>query len=321
MKKRKLTLNDWGRIPTVKVVDKPRETLKTFTEAYNREEEAKRQEKLTAPFRKAQSELHAETREINRRVKAFYSLDLTEMGGFPIGSAVVDILAIGFGNFPTRHTLRDTREENDIYRAFRKELEAQGTLLSEDGYRRLGSWISVQVGKGDIEPSAELWQCGLDRLTDLSCFKSGESNYQDPAPQPKPVTQSKPGLDDLLRTTSAESRSGREILIAAVGREWSQDVCDMMLAWIESLKKNFDYDFPVDELAKKVGEYMVRWNFDPMAHKTYDQIRRAFVKLGYLPDNMLTESERLADLIENADLNNRDVRRDIGLRTRELTQR
>jgi hypothetical protein len=269
-----------------------REAFNAFTEEYNREEEAKHQ----APFRKSQAELHAATREDNRRVKSFYSLDLTEMGGFPIGSAVVDTLAVGFGNFLTRHTLRDHREENEIYREFRKGLESQNILLSEDGYRRLGSWISVQVAKGDVEPSAELWQCGLDRLTTLGCFRSGESNYQ-AAQQSEPV-QAEQGLDDLLRTTSAESRTGRKILVDAVHREVVDDCVKAYFAFEAECKAMFgDRTFTAGE-RQALSRIVDARNLNGTNIKSWHTARVLAAKRGSIREFFLSKDERLAIDIE-----------------------
>jgi hypothetical protein len=311
--KRKRQLNplfDWGQIPTVKVVDQPRETLKSFTEKYNADEEAKRQDKLNAPFRQAQAELHAETREISRRVKAFYSQNLSEMGSFPLNSVPVDTVAILAGNFPTRHAPRDHSDEGDIYREFRKGIEAQGISLSEDGYRRLGSWVSVQVAKGEVVPSTELWQCGLDRLTDLACFKPGESNYAAPTPA-QPVAQQPETSAERLVSTDPQWKKIVNLGFSDLFSKW-------FLAWIESLKKNFNYDFPVDELGMKCARFLERWNLSPFVHASWDSARKSFVASGDMPDTLLTSQDRLCALLEASNTNDYHVRRELGRQAQEL---
>src|SRR5260370_14548724 len=140
-RKRQLTLNDWNQIPTAKVVDQPRETLASFTRKYNADQEAKRLEKLTAPLREIEKQLHAETREISRRVKAYYSLGFDEMRSYGIKAAPI-AAAVLAGTWPTRNSLRHEDEEAEVYRSFRQTLAEQGTTLDEDGWARLGSWVA-----------------------------------------------------------------------------------------------------------------------------------------------------------------------------------
>ena len=86
------------------------------------------------------------------------------------------------------------------------------------------------------------------------------------------------------------------------------------------MKTCWGLDVMTEDMARRVGAYFVKWNLSPLRHASYDQARRAFSRQGFFGEgDYRTESEKLSDLIGDADLSNRDVRKDIGLRTRELT--
>ncbi len=293
--KRRQPLSPWslGSIPLTPVVDKPRETLWSFTEAYNREEARKKDEQLTAPIRKVEAELHAETLDISRRVKAFFSLDLHEMAGYPVSGAPTDVATL-VGTFPTRHTPRNQSEEADIYREFRKGLEADGTRISDEGFRRLGSWVSAQIANGDIEPSTALWQHGLDRLTSLGCFKPGESNYEIPAPVEQPIEQPKPGLDELLRATSAESRSGRTILLDAVHREATSEREQAIYQFLDECRELFGGREFTQSEKDSIARVMDARNFQSTSVKDWHRARVLATQNGSVRETFRTRDEQLS---------------------------
>jgi hypothetical protein len=80
-----------------------------------------------------------------------------------------------------------------------------------------------------------------------------------------------------------------------------------MRLWFASLQEKWGFNFYAvpnsENLVRKVGDYIVKWNLSPLRHATFDQIRRAFSKLGYFtsPDGQILdlrlESEKLDDLI------------------------
>jgi hypothetical protein len=312
MRKRKLTLQDWAHIPTVEVKSDGRPSLKKF-----QAEEAKRtQEKLTVRLRAIEEPLKQEAREITREVKAFFSLDLKEMAGFPITAAPTD-----YGDFQTRSGPRDELKEGAIYRMFKSGLASRGCLLTMDGWNRIGSYVSALAEHG-ADVRLDTWQKSLDRLVSLGCFHSGEiTGYQPPAKQvTQPIEQrsAKPSLENL----STENREQRAQCLRIVSQEWGQEVRDFYTRWADSMKTNWNVDVLDETFARRVGDYFVKFNKDPLRHKSYDEFRLIANRNGWLPGDgdYRTDSEKLSDLIEINDTTDRDVRLEIGRRHREILE-
>jgi hypothetical protein len=312
MKKRKLTIFDIGRLPTVTSESTPRYGLKQFTEQYDREQ----QEIALRPLREAEAKLNQAAREANSRLKKFFSLPVAEIQEFPLQTSPIDTL----GDYPTRSTSGDFEEvkaqANSVLWEFQKYLTERGCELNGDGWTRYIRYCLTSVLYDNVEASIPTFQKMLDRLMSLGCFAAGEiTGYVAPA-KPQPVEQPSQDINvgKLAESLPSDSPQWRKL----VSQGFEGETLRWFYAWTESLKKNFDYDFPVEALAVKAGEYLTRWNLSPFRYDSYDKLRLAWVKQGIFPSHLITKSEALAQLIEDADLNNLDVRRDIGMRHREI---
>src|SRR4051812_40146397 len=93
-KKSRLTLQDWGRIPSVAPKSTPGyETLRQFQEREGREE----QERREGPIRKLETTLNSALRENATNVAAFYSRSIEKLLNSSTSSSPVDF---GLGSFP-----------------------------------------------------------------------------------------------------------------------------------------------------------------------------------------------------------------------------
>lgn len=187
------------------------------------------------------------------------------------------------------------------------------TFLKESSLEKLKTYLRVQVARRGVTFTVENAILSLERLytlgvlqenVDLTGYAALRALYE-PAP-PAPPAPPKPDLDHLGSDNSEWRRE--------VGAQWSAEVDQMFTAWTESLYQNFNYSFFADpnhvELTSRIGQYVTKWNLSLLRHETYNIIRRAFGKLGLMP-LMLTDEERLADLIENSDMSDREVRKAI----------
>lgn len=327
--KPKIGLYDLGRLPVVKLDDPGRPSLKKFQREWDAEVARKQQEEMTRGLRQTQEQLLAETRDIERRVRSFYSLDLGEMGSYPVSAAPTDYV-VDFGQ--PRTGPRNAQREAKVYWTFRDKLGAErGTTLTQDGWNRLGSWVAALAENASVEPTAQVWEEGLHRLTELQCFHDGELfDYQ---PRPKPAAQPQPAaqpetLDAVLDRNSTESREGRAECLRIVEKAWGQTVRNFANLWFEDLRRQWNFDLLAapnsENLVRKMSDFIMRWSLDPLSAKTFNKIRVAFSKEGLflgidgLPRDLRLPSELLEDTIESADLSDRSVRMAIGRRNQEL---
>jgi hypothetical protein len=292
-RKRRQPISSWslGNIPVTPV--KTVEGYETWKEMQAREaREAK--ERAEAPMKALQSEFSKNLRELRAIQRA--KLERGEPS---------EILA-------ERCTPRPTGEipDADVLIAARVGLE--GISLTKSGRAKV---VAVFRMNPTIDPAnAANWREVFDYLVELDVMSNEDvPGIEKPAPQPVAET---PNLDNL----STDNREHRQM----VTKLFQADVAAFFDLWAESLYKNFGYSFYADPnypaLLPKMQAYLVKWNLNPLSHETWNQIRRAFGKLGLMP-LMLTETEKLNDLIESADMNDRETRMAIAQKANVLAGR
>src|SRR5579863_1510692 len=310
MKKKSRTrigLLDIGRLPITPVENKSGfETRKEFyarEEREEREQQAAEQKRLDdermKPIRELEDEIKAEAREQTLRVKKFFSQLLKTMAEFTPAEAPVDHK----GNYPVRVGPRDMKKEFDVYKTFREQLSARGCELSEGGWSRLGGYLtSLAEGRG-VEITADVYEGALARLVSLDVFLAYEiKGYEPPKKQvvpTQPVEQPESNIANIEDMPSQSREQERE-LRRVVGGQWSTEFAKWFFAWTLSLRTNFGYEFPIDQLGRKAADYLARWNLSPLSYASWDKVRVAFVRSGDFPNTMLTPSEILSRLIEQA---------------------
>ena len=190
------------------------------------------------------------------------------------------------------------------------------TKLTESGQNKIVTVVRLNLELDTTKPAT--WRAIYDYLIELNVL--GVEDGVVPVAQPQAVEQPQPESIDGLST---ESREGRAECLRIVGGHWGAEVRNFYALWAESMRVNWGVDVMTEEMARRVGDYFVKFNLNPLRHQSYDNFRLAANRNGWLPGDRdyRTEREKLDALMETANLNDRDVRRDIALRSQELTRK
>lgn len=268
-------------------VSQPRLGLKKFTEEYNAAEQAAKE----APLRALDAELREEFRLNAELVRAFFGLPMQELDRKSPSDAPLDFA----GDYPL-----DTNPDRDQMIAARNqfltELSGRGVTLSPEGSTRFGRYLGVLIDRRRIEVSVAALFQALARCYELGIFAPGEiSGYQ---PQPKTIpqaatSQAAPSLDELLKTTSAESRTGRATLVAAVRKEVIAGAESAIAAFWEECKTLFDDTFTQEENAA-IARVMDARNFQSNSVRDFHKARVLAVRAHYVREKFLTPDEQLS---------------------------
>jgi hypothetical protein len=149
-----------------------------------------------------------------------------------------------------------------------------------------------------------VWKTLFDVLVEHQILSPDGSvaSTEQPVASSSPVaspqaTKSEPNLDELLRTTSAESRSGQKILHEAVRKEVSKD---NYAAWDEFAADVQTLFF--DSLTTDEGEALLKImnarNLNKNNPRDWHKARQIAVRAGYLRPHFLTPDEQLAIDVE-----------------------
>jgi hypothetical protein len=196
------------------------------------------------------------------------------------------------------------------------ELSRVGIIVHDSGTEKMQAVSRLNL---DVDwRIAENWQKLYEVMSTggLAVFTDGDVTVPQPVAEETPAP--KPTLDELLATVSAESTEGRKKLVEAVTD--SVLTGEFRVCWsafINSIGQNFHYT--LTEAEKKLFfDTMTRRNKNFKRPADYDEVRVALVQVGSLPNNLLYPAEKLALDVENADLNDRVVRREFARRTHLL---
>jgi hypothetical protein len=198
------------------------------------------------------------------------------------------------------------------------ELSRSGVTLRDSGrdkmvvVSRLNLTVDWRVAANWRKLYEHMSESGLNVFTDedVSLPKKPEP----PAPTPT--------IDAILNQNNGETTEGRKRMVKAVedtliNREWR----NCWAGFANSIYYNFD-GYMLNEREKQTFyDTMVRRNLSLNRPADYDTCRVALVRSGDLGKgfpHLLYPSEILASQIEDADLNDREVRRQIAQRTRQL---
>lgn len=212
---------------------------------------------LKAKTTEAQRQFNAAARDLTSKIKEFYSLPLDQMGQTLVEDAPADYIRPLGREFAVRTTERDHKNEIKIYWAFRNALATErGTTLSEDGWIRLGSWVSALLENADIQSSADVWEEGLHRLQSVGAFGSNELFDYQPRPEqvlpPMPVAQPKPdtrSFDDQLESIDSSTRAGAAAQKSLVIQEIYKDIRSAWYQFAEECRVLFfKEEFTTEEM-------------------------------------------------------------------------
>jgi hypothetical protein len=198
--------------------------------------------------------------------------------------------------------------------AARAELTQRGVTLHDSGRNKMQAVSRLNLNV-DWRVSAN-WRELYDLMSGLYVFTTSDVTVPEPVQSSGPEPE--PSLDHLLATVSAESTEGRKQLIAAVAEAAiTGEFRACWQAFVTSIHENFGH--LLTELEKQaVYNTMLRRNMSLSRPADYDAVRVALVQAGTLPKNLVYPAERLSLDLENADLNDRDVRREFARRTHQL---
>jgi hypothetical protein len=317
------TLQDIARLPVTEVGNKS--GFQTRREFYKEQEQIAAseqkaaEEKLMAPVRAVEKQFREESSKQSAKVKSFFSKSL----------AVIDDntenAPVDFIDYP--EGLRDPQAESAAGKEFEQNLESSGCTLTDAGWIRLGHYLgSLRRQRGVSFASATSWATALDRLFSLGCFAAGEitgyesvvARRETPKPAVKPTPT--PTWDDT-QNLSTERRGERQRVLDAVGEDFTSEVAAFVILWRDQLARDYNYVMP-DDILKRALDWCKDTNQNPLRHETWNICRRLFTRNGWMlkPDGtmMLTEREKLSDLCDTSDLSDRETRRRINLKNREL---
>jgi hypothetical protein len=315
-RKKHLTVQDIGSLKTTPVqrIDGHITTLREWTRLENQKAEAVKQaeaEKRQEPVRKSELLLAQAAAEQTARLKKVWSQSCEKLQEFPIEVIPVD----HFGDFPVSETGDDAVAVGAAIRAFR----AQYPGLTDDDVSKLRAYLEVlRLNRNVTMSSLKSWDLGLERLVNIGAMTV--AGYEPPVaptrePERAPFKQT---IDELLASTSAETREGRAILVAAVTEDVISEFNQCWQAFTESLYRNFN-GFVLSETQRQhFYNTMVRRNLSFNRPKDYDAVRRALVAAGELPSHLVYEFEKIDAEMESADLSNMEVRREFARRSRQL---
>lgn len=199
--------------------------------------------------------------------------------------------------------------------------------LSEDGQKCDGAARLVLYGMAQAKAGRDMsnvaaWESAFEHMREVLKAFAAEEVIVDESKLPKPVER-KPSLDEILEAEDGESASGRRRMIAAVENDFlDNNFRNCWLGFTNSLYERFGYVLTEKE-KKTFIEAMFRLNMNLNRPADYDKIRVALVKSGELGKgypHLCYPSEILEAEIENADLNDYEVRRSIAQRTRQLSE-
>jgi hypothetical protein len=323
-RKKKIGLYDIGRLPVTEVGNKS--GFQTRAEFYKEQEQiaarekAAAEERLMAPVRALQQQITEAAAESSKRVQKFWQLPLASIAEYGLEFAPADM----FGDFPLQEGTRDKQAQIAAHEKCKSDLESRGCIISPEGWNRVGGYLEALQYHRNVSLSAvESWTLAIERLSHLSCFADGEiSGYDNAvaarkAKQQPTVEPSATPTWDAVSTLSTERRDDRKKIFTAVGEDFTSEIAAFFGLWLDQLQRDYGYSMPSD-VVKKALAFVTERNLNPLRHETWNIVRRTFTKCGWMPAGMLTERERLDDLIESSDVHDRETRRAIALKHREI---
>jgi hypothetical protein len=319
-RKHKLTLNDWSRIPIQPVENKS--GWESRQEFYAREA-AEQREAAVAPLKKivaeTEAKLSAALAEHSAKIAKFWrNVSVESLEDYiRHGDAVIDELGL-----PTRETPFSMTEFEARITAFVASLPTLGVTFNSDVARRkFVLYAFTQADQGIVIDTASL-STMLERCMTVNrtgIFKDGEvtGTLAKPVVQQPTEEPSATPTWEAVSTLSTERREERKKVLAAVGEDFTSEIAAFFGLWLDQLQRDYGYAMPSDVI-KKALAFITERNLNPLRHETYNIVRRTFTKCNWMPAGMLTERERLDDLIESSDVHDRDTRRAIALKHREI---
>ena len=272
--KKKIKKNAWQELaklnaaPSVKIAaarQEPRNGLKAFAIAYDREQESERNAALRAAL------FTEESAELTSRC----------------GQISEDFFA-GFTNEQATVLIRGA------FDGFRLALEASGVKLEASALTKLQTIARQNLSLNVTDPS--VWQKIYDYAFSLGVFSSHDVTQLAHA-QPEQEVEPSLDLESIDTTTRDGEKTARELVANEVfgvdgetRKTWN--------AWLAQLKR--DYDFEPTKAQQEAAIYWFQRNARSfLDYNAYNACRRALSLSGDFEEGMFTADERLSLEIEN----------------------
>jgi len=219
---------------------------------------------------------------------------------------------------PTQNPPVTMAEFEDRLRAFVEGLPKSVTFDSDVAKRKFELYAFVAARQGTVIDNSTL-QTLLERAETLDIGVTLPRATRKPSTVEPSATPTWNGVQGL----STEDREQRKQVLQAVSEDFTSEVAAFFGLWRQQLARDYGYVMP-DPVIKRALQYVTDQNMNPLRHETWNIVRRVFTKNGWMltPDGslMLTEREKLSELADRSDLNDREVRRQINLKNREILE-
>jgi hypothetical protein len=319
MKKRRVTIQDLGRVESTPVENKSGWESR---EAFYAREAAEEKAKAEAPLKKiaddTQLELQRTLAENSKRVRKMYSQPIADLeDAVRFGEALADPRGL-----PTTEQPVSNQEFDQRLQSFVDGLSAKGVTLSGDSPRRLALYCFAQhKHHGTILDLDAM----LTRCIDLKIFGdavTGELTKLKTKPEPKSEPTDNERLDDLLQIVSGESRQGKRQLEVACRDAMFETARPLYHEWLSHLYTEHGGFVPSEEDKRYIlNSFIPNSNLPYGQHDTYNKARRHMVAIHRWPDSLLTSDEMLAREVEQSETRDYATRRDLNRRIVEQRTR
>ena len=274
-------------------------------------------EKLLAPVREVEAQVRIAAREHSAKVAKFWRLPIASIEDYlRYDDEVVDDRLV----LPTTTTPISNEEFCEVVKRFVESLPARGVEFSTpDSRRRFALFACSQRDSRQAVIDDATLTAMLERCLALKIFGSEVTGELARAEIKQEQVQPKAATWSAVQDLNPENREQKKLIDRALGEDFTSEVAAFFGLWQEQLQRDYGYTIP-DNLIKRALQYVTDANMNPLRHETWNIVRRVFVKNGWFPAGMLTEREKLSELCETQDISNRDVRRAINLKNRELLE-
>jgi hypothetical protein len=315
-KKAKTTIYDIGRLPVVTEVKKE-PNYQTRAEFYKEQEliaareQKAAEEKLLAPVREVEEQVKQALAENSQKVKRCYSQSIVDLeDAVRYGDALPDPRGL-----PTTDQPISPVEFNGLVQKFVDTLESRGMNIPPDAVRRFALYSWTQYKNGAVINSDTL-DVLFERCLALDIF-GGEVTGELVKPVQQATGPEKPSLDELLKTTSGDTRAGKKLLEQAVQDAAFAEATPLWVEFLQHLLSVFDFSPSGADRKYILDELFPRNNWSYNSPKAYLAAKRHMVSIHRWPASLLTADEQLAREVEDAPLNDYHQRRELVRRVKD----
>jgi hypothetical protein len=284
----------------------PRETLASFTKKYNEDQENVR----LAPIRAAEQQLNQSLLALRAEKRAaLLALPSEELNQI-CPRFIYD------GVTPQAGLMTQVKYAFD---KLKDDLKNEGITFTDVAGNKLGIICKLNIGI-DWTSSAVVRQV-FDYCDALGLWSEDEVIK----PKAPAAPQQAKGFDlediETLDTTTREGRSAAESTVNEFF--YSREVGPIWQSWCDHMKRDY-YFVPNDKQSRAIIDFFVKRNLSFHNTRNWDTARVALREiLGPSPRTgqpMLTRAELLSLQLEDADLDNTDVRREFTRKTRDIME-